>query len=177
MELVYFHVAVDPKEPSSRSHNIPEPLSAMIMHLLKKGAEDRYQTTLSLLTDVEELLGRWEAGLKLDTLPFVPGDISCRTKLVMPTYIFGRTHELGVLHTTCENACLKGGGIHVIMLKGASGVGKSRILLEARRIACTKRAIFASAKFDQYKRGLPLSAYITILRSLTNVSPFGLCLT
>jgi predicted ATPase len=55
------------------------------------------------------------------------------------------------------------------MLKGRSGIGKTKLLLEVRRIACLKRAIFGSAKFDQFKRGLPFSAYISILRSLVNV--------
>jgi hypothetical protein len=144
------------------------------MHLLKKGAEDRYQATLGLLLDIDELLGRWEAGVNLDTLSFVPGATDYRTRLVLPTYIFGRAHELGVLHTTCETAARKGGGMHVVMLKGSSGTGKSKLLMEARKIACTGGGIFASAKSDQYKRGLPLTAYITILRSLINVYPAGL---
>ena len=177
MELVYLHVAVEPKRPTSQSRHIPDPLSLVIMRLLKKDAEDRYQTTLGVLADVEELLDRWEAGIDLDILPFSPGETDCRTRLVLPTYIFGRAHELGVLHTTCEAAGRNGGGMHVVMLKGLSGTGKSKLLMETRRIACTKRAIFASAKFDQYKRDLPLSAYITILRSLANVFPLGMSLT
>ena len=169
MDLVYFHVAVDPKPPSTRNRHIPQPLSDLIMRLLQKGAEHRYQTAHGVLADIDELLGRWTAGLKLDFVPFVLGESDHRTKLVLPTYPFGRVHELGVLRETCETAWRKGGGLHVIMLKGRSGIGKTKLLLEVRRIACVKRAIYGSAKFDQFKRDLPFSAYISILRSLVNV--------
>ena len=171
MDLVYFHVAVEPKDPKSRDHHIRKPISQLIMRLLKKSAEQRYQSAHGVLADVEELYGRWSAGLKIDALPFVPGETDHRTRMILPTYPFGRVHELGVLRETCEAASRKNGGMHIIMLKGASGVGKTKLLLEVRRIACIKRAIFGSAKFDQYKRDLPFSSYIMILRSLVNVHP------
>ena len=169
MDLVYLHVAIEPKSPSERSRHVPEPLSAIIMHLLEKTAEKRYQTAYGVLTDIVKLLDRWTAGLRLEDLPFTAGQVDHRTQLIIPTYVFGRSHELGVLRETCEAAARKNGGLHVVMLKGASGTGKTKLLMEVKRIACVKRAIFASAKFDQYKRDLPLSAYITILRSLVNV--------
>jgi AAA ATPase domain len=170
MDLVYLHVAIEPKPPSERSRHVPEPLSNLILHLLEKNAEKRYQTAFGVLADIEELLGRWTAGLPLTELPFTPGQVDYRTQLIVPTYVFGRSHELGVLRETCEAAARKNGGLHVIMLRGRSGTGKTKLLMEVKRIACVKRAIYASAKFDQYKRDLPLSAYITILRSLVNVS-------
>lgn len=170
MDLVYFHVAVEPKSPTSRFRYIPEPLSGLIMRLLKKKAEERYQTAHGVLADIDELLGRWTAGLKLDFLPFKHGESDYRTRLVLPTYAFGRVHELGVLTETFEAVIKNTGEMHVLMLRGASGTGKTKLLMEVRRIACIKRAIFASAKFDQFKRGVPFSAYITILRSLVNVT-------
>lgn len=169
MDLVYLHVAVEPKPPSERERHVPEPLSGVIMHLLEKNAEKRYQTAYGVLTDIETLLGRWTAGLPLEDLPFTPGQIDHRTQLIIPTYVFARSHELGVLQETCDAAARKNGGLYVVMLKGRSGTGKTKLLMEVKRIACVKRAIFASAKFDQYKRDLPFSAYITILRSLVNV--------
>jgi len=169
MDLVYFHIAVEPKTPSARNRHIPPPLSDLIMHLLQKDAEHRYQTAHGVLADIDKLLDRWMPGLKIDFLPFVLGESDHRTKLVLPTYPFGRVHELGVLRETCETAWRKNGGLHVVMLKGCSGIGKTKLLLEVRRIACLKRAIFGSAKFDQFKRDLPFSAYISILRSLVNV--------
>jgi len=144
------------------------------MRLLKKNAEERYQAAHGVLADIEELLGRWNAGLQLDALPFVPGESDYPTRLVIPTFIFGRLHELGVLRETWETASRKGGGLHVLMLKGTSGTGKSKLLMEARRWACSKRAIFGCAKFDQYKRGLPFGAYITILKALANVTILNL---
>jgi hypothetical protein len=169
MDLVYLHVAIEPKPPSARSRYIPEPLSSVIMHLLEKTAEKRYQSAFGVLTDIEELLGRWTAGLPLADLPFTVGQVDHRAQLILPTYVFGRSHELGVLRETCDAAGRRKGGLHVVMLKGHSGTGKTKLLLEVKRIACIKRASFASAKFDPYKRDLPFSAYITILRSLVNV--------
>jgi serine/threonine protein kinase len=169
MDLVYLHVAIEPKPPSERCRHLPQPLSDLIMHLLQKNAEQRYQTAFGVLTDIEELLGRWIANLPLGDLPFSPGQADHKTQLIVPTYVFGRSHELGVLRETCDAASRKNGGLHVVMLKGKSGTGKTKLLMEVRKIACVKRAIFASAKFDQYKRDLPFSAYISILRALANV--------
>src|SRR5262245_6579646 len=85
MDLIYFHVAVDPKSPSSRSRHVPEPLSDVIMRLIRKPAEERYQAAHGVLADIEELQGRWTAGLALDALPFVPGETDCPIRLVIPT--------------------------------------------------------------------------------------------
>jgi AAA ATPase domain len=172
MDLVYFHVAIEPKSPAARVKHIPPPLVDLIMRLLKKNAEDRYQTAHGVLADIEELLGRLNAGLKLDYQPFKCGESDYRTRLVLPTHAFGRVHELGVLKETFEAVSKNTGGMHVVMLRGASGTGKTKLLMEVRRMACIRRAIFASAKFDQFKRGLPFSAYIMILRSLVNVPGF-----
>ena len=147
------------------------------MRLIKKGAEDRYQTAHGVLADVEELLGRWTAGLKLEASPFDLCETDHPLRLILPTHLVARRTELGVLEETCERAARKGGGLHVVMLKGLTGTGKSKLLMEAKRIACVKRAFFATAKFDQYKQGLPLGAFMIIFRSLVRVSPSFLSLS
>jgi AAA ATPase domain len=170
MDLIYVHVAVEPKSPSSRGHHVPEPLCDIIMKLLKKGAEDRYQSAHGIQADIEELLRRWTARLPLDSLPFIPGETDRPALFITPTHIVGRTHELGVIRETCEAASRKGGGLHVVMLKGKHGTGKTKIIMEVKKLACAKRALFGSAKFDVYRRDLPFYGYVTVLRALVNVT-------
>lgn len=173
MDLVHFHVAVEPKNPAERSGHIPKPLCAMIMRLLEKEAEERYQTAHGVVADVDELLGRWTAGIKLDDSPFNLCQTDHPIRLIFPTHLIARSKELKTIRETCEAAVRKGEGLRVVMLKGVNGVGKSKLLMEVKRMACVERALFASAKFDQDRQGNPFGAYITILGSLISVSPWS----
>jgi hypothetical protein len=142
----------------------------MIMRLLRKKAEERYQTAHGVLADVDELLGRWTASLKLDASPFTVCQTDHPIRLIFPTHLIARSKELESIEGICETAAKKGEGLHVVMLRGVSGAGKSKVLMEAKRIATIQRALFATAKFDHDRKGFPFRAYMTILGSLITVS-------
>jgi serine/threonine protein kinase len=129
IDLVYLHVSVRPKEPSARSRYIPQSISALVMRLLQKAAEDRYQTAHTVLTDIEELLGRWTAGLKLDILPFNPVKSGRGAQIVLPTFMFGRIHELGVLRETCEATSRKGWWFACCDVKRSEWIGEDKAII------------------------------------------------
>jgi len=51
MEWIHCHIARQPTPPSERLNEVPAPLSAIVMKLLAKSAEDRYQTATGLEVD------------------------------------------------------------------------------------------------------------------------------
>ena len=61
MEWVHCHIARRPIPPAERLKKIPAPVSAIIMKLLAKTAEERYQTAAGLESDLRRCLARWEA--------------------------------------------------------------------------------------------------------------------
>jgi len=56
MEWVHCHVARQPEPPSERVKNVPPAVSAIIMKLLAKTAEERYQTAAGLESDLRRCL-------------------------------------------------------------------------------------------------------------------------
>src|SRR6202162_6050638 len=61
MELVHSHIARQPVAPGIRSKDVPAPVSAIILKLLAKTAEERYQTAAGVEADFRRCLGEWEA--------------------------------------------------------------------------------------------------------------------
>jgi len=94
IDLVYFHVAVDSKSATSGDHHIPKLLSQLLARLFQKHAEGRKESAHSVFANIEELLGRWIAGLNIDVLRFEPGQSDHRTRDILASYPFGRVQEL-----------------------------------------------------------------------------------
>ena len=69
MEWVHCHIARQPMPPDERVTGIPGPLSAIVMKLLAKTAEDRYQTAAGVASDLRRCLAEWEAAPRIDQFP------------------------------------------------------------------------------------------------------------
>jgi predicted ATPase len=55
----------------------------------------------------------------------------------------------------------------LVLVSGHSGIGKSSVVKELHRVLVPPRGLFASGKFDQYKRDIPYSTLGQALQSLT----------
>ena len=60
MEWVHCHIARKPVPPAERLERCPGPVSAIIMKLLAKTAEERYQTAAGVERDLRRCLAEWE---------------------------------------------------------------------------------------------------------------------
>jgi hypothetical protein len=60
MEWVHCHIARQPEPPTEHVAGVPKPLSVIVMKLLAKTAEERYQTATGLEVDLRRCLGEWE---------------------------------------------------------------------------------------------------------------------
>jgi len=162
MELVHCHVARQPLPPVERDPWIPRQISAIVLKLLAKNAEERYQTAAGLASDLERCLAGWEAG-GIDE--FAPGEHDRPDRLVIPEKLYGREPEVATLLAAFERI-VRGGPPELVLVSGYSGIGKSSVVNELQKALVPPRALFASGKFDQYKRDIPYSTLAQAFREL-----------
>src|SRR4029450_9817099 len=82
IEWVHCHIAREPVAPGERVANVPAPVAAIIMKLLAKTAEDRYQTAAGLERDIRRCLTQWHAERRIDDFPL--GDHDIPDRLLIP---------------------------------------------------------------------------------------------
>src|SRR5882762_2365574 len=171
MEWVHCHIARKPMPPSERLETIPAAVSALILKLLAKTAEERYQTATGLERDFRHCLATWEAQHRID--PFPLGQQDTPDRLLIPQKLYGREREIETLLAAFERV-ITSGRPELVLLSGYSGIGKSAVVNELHKALVPPRGLFASGKFDQYKRDIPYTtlgqAFQSLVRSLLSQS-------
>src|SRR5579863_2186475 len=167
MDWVHSHIARLPIPPAERVPNIPGPVSAIIMKLLAKTAEERYQTAAGLERDLRRCLGEWGTKHHIDELPLCEQDFPDR--LMIPEKLYGREREVGALLAAFDRVVTQGRP-ELVLVSGYSGVGKSSVVNELHKVLVPPRGLFAVGKFDQYKRDVPYAtlaqAFETLVRQI-----------
>ncbi len=163
LEWVHCHIARQPAPPGDRAA-VPEPLSAIVMKLLAKNAEERYQTASGLEADLRQCRAEWESHGRIDLFPLGAHDSSDR--LLIPEKLYGREHTIGVL-LAAFNRVVAEGTPELVLVSGYSGVGKSSVVNELHKVLVPPRGLFASGKFDQYKRDIPYATLAEAFQALT----------
>ena len=153
MEWVHCHVARQPVPPASRLKQVPGAVSAIIMKLLAKTAEERYQTAAGVERDLRRCLADWDARGRIDDFPLGQQDMSDR--LLIPERLYGREREIEALLAAFDRV-VKGGAPELVLVSGYSGIGKSSVVNELHRALVPPRGLFASGKFEQYQRDIPV---------------------
>jgi PAS domain S-box-containing protein len=163
MEWVHCHIARQPVPPGERVKNIPGPVSAIIMKLLAKTAEERYQTAAGVEHDLRRCLEEWETRRHIDEFP--PGEQDIPDRLVIPEKLYGREREIEVLLAAFDRI-VAGGRPELVLVSGYSGIGKSSLVNELHKPLVPPRGLFAAGKFDQYKRDVPYATLAQAFQSL-----------
>jgi serine/threonine protein kinase len=165
LEWVHCHIAKQP--PSLREFNIPSVISDLVLKLLAKVAEERYQSALGLQVDLERCLQELET--TGDISPFMLGEQDVSDRLQIPEKLYGRESEMGQLLEAFERVVSQGTP-ELMLISGYAGVGKSSLVNELHKPIVRSRGIFISGKFDQYKRDIPyatiVQAFQTLVRQL-----------
>jgi serine/threonine protein kinase len=141
MEWVHCHIARKPLPPSERSKNIPVPVSEIIMKLLAKTAEERYQTAAGVESDLRYCLAEWERKGRID--PFALGAHDAPDRLLLPEKLYGRAREIETL-LACFDRTVNNGAVELVLVSGYSGIGKSSVVNELHRVLVEPRGLFAS---------------------------------
>ena len=163
MEWVHCHIARKPVAPSERLDNVLAPVSRIIMKLLAKTAEDRYQTAAGLESDLRHCLAEWARHGRID--PFALGEHDAPDRLLIPEKLYGRAGEVDTLLASFDRI-VKSGTPELVLVSGYSGIGKSSVVNELHRVLVPPRGFLASGKFDQYKRDIPYSTLVQAFQSL-----------
>ena len=151
--------------PQERVESVPEPVSAIIMKLLAKTAEERYQTAAGLERDLRRCLAEWEAHGRIGDLPL--GEHDMPDRLVIPEKLYGREREVETLLASFDRI-VKSGTPELVLVSGYSGIGKSSVVNELHKALVPPRGLFASGKFDQHKRDIP---YATLVAGFPEPDP------
>jgi PAS domain S-box-containing protein len=169
MEWVHCHIARQPALPSERLSSVPPAVSAITMKLLSKTIEDRYQTAAGVESDLRRCLHEWETLGRIND--FAPGDQDIPDRLMIPERLYGRDRELDTLLSAFDRI-VAGGRPELVLVSGYSGIGKSAVVNELHKPLVPPRGLFASGKFDQYKRDIPYAtlaqAFQSLIRPLLN---------
>jgi PAS domain S-box-containing protein len=145
-KLVHDHIARVPVSPSEVSSGIPEVLSAIILKLLSKNAEDRYQSAVGVQADLEKCLQRLSQEDTIEGFPL--GEADYASRLRYPQKLYGRDRELKELESAFESVCRDASSI--VFVGGYSGIGKTALVKEIRRPVSEKGGYFLEGKFDQF---------------------------
>jgi PAS domain S-box-containing protein len=166
MEWVHCHIARTPVPPSERVDNVPAPVSAIVMKLLAKTAEERYQTASGVGRDLRRCLTEWEAHGHIEA--FALGQQDTPDRLLIPEKLYGRSHEVETL-LAAFNRIVKSGPPELVLISGYSGIGKSSVVNELHKALVLPHGLFAAGKFDQYKRDIPYATLAQAFQSLVRL--------
>ncbi|MCV6638978.1 AAA family ATPase [Candidatus Albibeggiatoa sp. nov. NOAA] len=163
IELIHSHLAKYPTPPNQLNANIPQAVSDIVMKMMEKMAENRYQSAWGIKTDLEYCKQELERHSEIDpSFKIAQQDISYRLQL--PQKLYGRDQEIQSLLTAFDNASL--GESQIMLVTGYAGVGKSALVQELYKPITAKRGYFVSGKFDQFQRNTPYSAIVAAFRNL-----------
>lgn len=163
MEWVHCHTARKPAPPAERVPSVPTPLSEIVMKLVAKTAEERYQTAAGVEHDLQRCLFEWERHGRIAS--FALGQRDTTDRLLMPEKLYGRQREVEALLTAFDRV-VTSGAPELILVSGYSGIGKSAVVNELHKALVPPRGLFAAGKFDQYKRDIPYATLAQAFQSL-----------
>ncbi len=161
LELVHCHIAKQPVPPHLLLQ-IPQPFSDIIMKLLAKNAEERYQSAAGLKFDLETCLRQLQNTGEIKN--FLLGQRDRGSQLSIPQKLYGREEEVAMLMDAFRRVSL--GATEIMLVSGYSGIGKTSIVNEVHKPIVAARGYFITGKFDQLKRGIPYAALIQAFQDL-----------
>ncbi len=150
LELVHSHIARNPTAPAKIRTGLPAPLSDIILRLLAKSAEDRYQSAVGVQRDLERCLELVRSNQQSQA--FVLGADDDSGEFAIPQKLYGRERELARLGELLAHT--REGEKGLVLLRGTAGVGKSALVHELRR-SLVADGYFVTGKFDFLGTSVP----------------------
>lgn len=159
VELVHAHLARAPAPPRELDPSIPEVVSDIVLRLLRKAPEDRYQSAAGLLFDLEACLAHLRAGRPIE--PFALGARDAPVELSLPEGLFGREDARAALREAYERASQ--GSAEIAVLIGAPGIGKSALLHDLAAEVGRRGGRCGTGKCEQTGRAAPYAPFAQAL--------------
>lgn len=162
LEIIHAHIARQPEPPNKRNFFIPEVLAGMIMKMIAKTAEDRYQNCMGILADLEICKNQLEKTGTIDDFKIASKDIPI--KFNIPQALVSRENELDILIHSFER--VSKGSKEMMLVSGHPGVGKSALVHEIHKPIVAKRGYYTSGKYDQTRKDVPYSSILQAFKEL-----------
>jgi PAS domain S-box-containing protein len=170
LELVHCHIAKTPVPPHELNAAIPKAVSDIIMKLMAKNAEDRYQSAWGIKADLERCAQQLEQSGQIDRISLGLQDFSGQFHI--PQKLYGREAQIGALLAAFDRVAVRGNEdnaqfkVEMMLVSGYSGVGKTALVQELYKPITAKHGYFIWGKFDQFERNIPYSAIVDALQKL-----------
>lgn len=164
-ESIHAHLAKVPPTPGSigkspLAEGCPAPLAAVILKLLEKGPQRRYQSLTGLLADLERCRRDWAEKRQLQ--PFRLGTDDQADQLRLPRRTVGRETERTILEQAYRRAA--SGAREVLLLRGPSGIGKTTLVQEISGWAAADEGLFLSGPFEQRSADQPYTGFVALMQ-------------
>lgn len=165
MEMVHHHLAITPTSPHTIRPEIPLFLSRIVLKLLEKDPEARYQSVSGILHDLAYLEQNLSQSSQFDELALGTKDVSSRFSI--PDRLYGRDDELTLLKGSFEKVCSE--RQRLVMVAGPSGVGKSALIGELYKPLAQSRGFFLQGKFELLQKNVPHFAWVQAFNQLADL--------
>lgn len=162
LQLIHCHLAVQPVTPMARVPSLPKAISDIVLKLISKAAEDRYQGCWGIKVDLEKCLGLVLNGNSDFEFTIAEEDIPERFQI--PQKLYGRKQEINQILEIFSK--VSEGQKHLLFVSGYSGVGKTSLIKEVYIPLTRERGYFVSGKYDQYNNSTPYSAFMQAFSQL-----------
>jgi predicted ATPase/transcriptional regulator with GAF, ATPase, and Fis domain len=160
LELIHAHIAKTPTRPALDA--VPEQVSRLVLKLLAKAAEDRYQSSAGIAYDLEACQREWTTHATISLFELGRHDVP--EQLLIPRKLYGRDREVDELLRAFAETCE--GRTAMMLVAGYSGIGKTALIQELHNPIVRKRGHLIGGKFDQVLRNIPYGALAQALRNL-----------
>jgi histidine kinase len=163
MELVHCHLAKQPTPPHAVNPSIPQAVSGLIMKLLAKNAEDRYQSATGIRADLQHCLAQLKAEGEISNFPLAQQDSSDRFQI--PQTLYGREQDIATLRAAFERVAQQATPA-LTLISGAAGIGKSVLAQELYPSISLQHSYFIAGKFELLQRNTPYKGWIQAFQML-----------
>lgn len=154
LKLIHSHIARRPKDPRDISNDVPLFINDIILELLSKDPEDRYQNAAGVVADLDQCLSAIESGQQIENFDIGKKDSTAR--FIIPQRLYGRKKELKTIIETLKRVA-QGSGAELLLLAGGSGVGKTCLASEIAKHTSITKTIYIHGKFEKGRK-TPYSA-------------------
>ncbi|MEO0806106.1 MAG: AAA family ATPase, partial [Cyanobacteria bacterium J06643_4] len=162
LELIHCHIAKPPVPVHKVNTTVAKMVSQIVLKLMAKNAEDRYQSALGLKHDLLYCLQSLKEVGEISEFKLGQRDVCDR--FLIPDKLYGRDAEVQQLLSAFERASQ--GQAEMMLVAGFSGIGKTAVINEVHKPITRQHGYFIKGKFDQFNRNIPFSAFVQAFRSL-----------
>ncbi len=164
LDIVHCHMARRPTPPHEVCSEIPQVVSDIVMKLLSKNAEDRYQSSLGIRADVEKCLHHLQKAGRIHPFTLARKDVPERFHI--PQKLYGRERQIELIMSSFES--IRGGEKRITLVSGSPGIGKTSLIREIYKPVTEHRGYFISGKNDQFQQNTP---YAALARAFSELVP------